>query len=67
MQLRDSKDGNLRFCDMWILAKNKIEFQEAMYEDCMRVLNGIARMLEYEVIQDEEGNQALVLTSLIEG
>jgi len=54
--LRDSKNGNLKFGDMWILAKNKIEFQEALYEDCMRVLNGVARLLEYEVQSDEEGN-----------
>jgi hypothetical protein len=67
MQLRESKVGNLRFCDMWILAKNKIEFQEAMYEDSMRVLNGITRVLEYEVIQDEDGNQGLNLTAILEG
>jgi len=67
MQLRDSKNGNLRFCDVWILAKNKIEFQEALYQDSMQVLNGIVRMLEYEVVNDDEGNQSLELTALIEG
>jgi hypothetical protein len=67
MQLRDSKFGNLRFCDTWILAKGKIEFQETMYEDSMKVLNGIARIIEYEVMQDEEGNQGIVLSTLLEG
>lgn len=33
----------------------------------MHLINGIARIFEYEVLKDEEGNEVWELTALIEG